>query len=79
MTYTTVDIKSIGENQIINIPKEMMINDDKVILRKLGNALYVVPFRNPWKNLMDSLESFTSDFMDSREQPDWDKKDLSIE
>lgn len=79
MTYKTVDIKNIGENQIINIPKEMMINDDKVILRKLGNALYVVPFRNPWKNLIDSLESFTSDFMDSREQPDWDKKDLSIE
>jgi antitoxin VapB len=79
MTFTTVDIKNIGDNQTINIPKEMMINDDKVIVRKLGNALYVVPYKNPWENLINSLESFTSDFMDSREQPDWDKKELSIE
>jgi len=79
MTYTTIDIKNLGDNQMINIPKEMMINDDKVIIRKLGNALYVVPFKNPWENLINSLGAFTSDFMDFREQPDWDKKDLSIE
>ncbi len=79
MTYTTIDIKNSGDIQMINIPKEMMFNEDKVIIRKLGNALYVVPFNNPWENLINSLGSFTPDFMDSREQPDLDKKDLSIE
>jgi len=73
MTFTTVDIKSVDGNQTISIPKDMIINDEKVIIRKLGNALYLIPFNNPWKNLMDSLDSFTPDFMEERNQPEWDK------
>jgi len=45
----------------------------------LGNALYVIPFNNPWKNLMDSLDTFTSDYMEERNQPDWNKKDRPID
>lgn len=73
MTITTVDIKNVDGNQTISIPKEMMINDKKVIIRKLGNALYLIPFNNPWKNLADSLDSFTPDFMEERNQPELDQ------
>jgi antitoxin VapB len=78
MTYTTVDIKNVGENQTISIPKDLKIKDDKVIIRKLGNALYLIPFNNPWENLTDSLNSFTSDFMEERDQPEWDKKEKLV-
>jgi antitoxin VapB len=74
MTFTTVDIKSVDGNQTISIPKGMMINDEKVIIRKLGNALYLIPFNNPWKNMIDSLDSFTIDFMEDRNQPEWNQK-----
>jgi len=66
----TIDIKEIKGKQVIDIPEEMRIDDDKVYIKKVGNTLYVIPYHNPWQNLFESLESFTSDFMDERNQPD---------
>ncbi len=54
MTFTTVDYINVIGNQTIFSPKDMMINNEKVIIRKLGNALYLVPLNNPWKYLMDT-------------------------
>jgi antitoxin VapB len=69
MGFETIDIKNKKGIQAIRIPKRLQINDDKVYLKKVGNALYIIPFHNPWQNLIESLDSFTSDFMDNREQP----------
>jgi antitoxin VapB len=69
MRFETIDIKSKRGFQAIKIPQRMRINDDKAYLKKVGNSLYVIPFHNPWQNLIESLDCFTSDFMDSREQP----------
>jgi antitoxin VapB len=74
MTFTTVDFINVIGNQTIFSPKDMMIKNEKVIIRKLGNALYLVPFNNPWKYLMDSLDFFTIDFMEDRNQPEWNQK-----
>ena len=70
MGFKTIDIKNKKGSQAIRIPKQMKIDDDKVYLKKVGNALYIIPYHKPWQNLFDSLDSFTSDFMDNREQPD---------
>ena len=70
MGLKTIDIKNKKGTQAIRIPKQMKIDDDKVYLKKVGNALYIIPYHKPWQNLYDSLDSFTSDFMDIREQPD---------
>jgi len=69
MGFETIDIKNKKGIQAIRIPKRLQINDDKVYLKKVGNALYIIPFHKPWQNLIESLDSFTSDFMDNREQP----------
>jgi antitoxin VapB len=70
MPFETSDIKKSKKGfQAIRIPKKMRINDDKVYLKKIGNAIYIIPFHNPWHNLVDSIDSFTSDFMEDREQP----------
>jgi antitoxin VapB len=68
MGFETVDIKSKKGVQAIKIPKKMKINDNKVYLKKVGNVLYIIPFNNPWQNLIESTDSFTSDFMENREQ-----------
>jgi len=65
----TVQIQNNKTGQAINIPKEMEISDDKVYLKKVGNTIHIIPFNNPWQNLVESLDNFTADFMDSREQP----------
>jgi antitoxin VapB len=69
MGFETIDIKSKRGSQAIRIPKRMKIDDDKVYLKKVGNSLFIIPFHNPWQNMIDSIDSFTPDYMDSREQP----------
>jgi antitoxin VapB len=68
MGIETIEIKNSKGTQAIRIPKKMRINDDKVYLKKVGNTLYVIPYHNPWQNLIESTDSFTSDFMDVRNQ-----------
>jgi antitoxin VapB len=52
------------------IPDKLKIDDNKVYLKKVGNSLYIIPFHNPWQNLIESLDAFTNDFMTDRNQPD---------
>lgn len=69
MAFKTIELKNRKGIQAIDIPHQMKINDDKVYLKKVGNALYIIPFQNPWQNMVDSLDLFTSDFMENRNQP----------
>ena len=75
MGIETIDIKNNKGTQAIRIPKKMRINDDKVYLKKVGNTLYVIPYHSPWHNLFASTDSFTSDFMDERNQPIQQQRD----
>jgi antitoxin VapB len=75
MGIETIDIKSNRGVQAIRIPKKMRIDDDKVYLKKVGNTLCIIPYHSPWQNLIDSANSFTSDFMDEREQPDQQQRE----
>jgi antitoxin VapB len=69
MKVEAVNIQDLQGTQAINIPPSLKINDDKVYIKKIGNILYLIPFHNPWQNLMDSLDQFTPDFMEDRNQP----------
>ena len=75
MGIETIDIKNNKGVQAIRIPKKMRINDDKVYLKKVGNTLYIIPYHDPWRNLIESTDSFTSDFMNERKQPDQQKRE----
>jgi antitoxin VapB len=68
MGMETIHIKNGKGIQTITIPKEMRINDDKVYLKQVGNTLHIIPFHNPWQNLIESTSSFTPDFMEERNQ-----------
>lgn len=69
MPFETIDIQDISGFQSIKIPDNFKIDDNKAYLKKVGNALYLIPFHNPWQNLFDSVNEFTEDFMNEREQP----------
>ena len=69
MKVEAINIQNSEGVQAINIPPSLKINDDKVYIKKIGNVLYLIPFHNPWQNLMDSLNEFTPDFMENRSQP----------
>ena len=69
MAFETIEIQNTSGIQSIRLPDNFKINDDKVYLKKVGNALYIIPFHNPWQNLIDSVNEFTQDFMTNRDQP----------
>jgi len=50
----------------IRIPRETGIDDDKAYLKKVSNSLHVIPCSHAWQNMIDSLDLFTSDFMEER-------------
>ena len=65
MKVEAVNIEDYEGSQAIRIPDDFKINDDKVYMKKVGNALFIIPFHNPWQSVFDSLENFTSDFMET--------------
>lgn len=68
MAFEAVNIRDLSGVQVIEIPASLKINDDKVYLKKVGNALYVIPFHDPWKGMMESVNEFSADFMEDRQQ-----------
>ena len=69
MKVETVDIQNISGNQAIQLPDEFKIDDSKVYLKKRGNVIYIIPYHNAMQSVYDSLSEFTSDFMEQRNQP----------
>lgn len=68
MNEVVVDIKNAAGNQAIQIPENLKINDSKVYIKKVGNGLYIIPYHQPWQGMLDSLDQFTDDFMQDRNQ-----------
>lgn len=75
MAFETIEVKTKKGFQAIMIPDALKINDDKVYLKKIGNSLYIIPFHDPWDNLIKSLDNFTPDYMSDREQPNEQKRE----
>ena len=58
-----------GQSQAVRLPKEFRFEDDHVFVKKSGNAVVLLPTKNSWDTLIDSLDKFTDDFMAERKQP----------
>jgi len=58
-----------GQSQAVRLPKEFRFNDDHVYVKKSGNIVMLIPAHNSWQSLVDSLDKFTDDFMEERNQP----------
>jgi len=58
-----------GQSQAVRLPKEFRFKGEEVFVRKLGNALILIPKDSPWQTLIDSLGEFSPDFMEQRNQP----------
>jgi antitoxin VapB len=58
-----------GQSQAVRLPKEYRFSGDRVLIKKAGNALVLLPEKGSWKPLFESLSKFSDDFMENREQP----------
>ena len=58
-----------GQSQAVRLPKAFRLPGDKVYIKKVGNAVVLLPLQQPWETLFESLQLFSDDFMDERNQP----------
>ena len=51
-----------GRSQAVRLPKEYRFKGDRVVIKKIGNAVVLLPLDNPWQVLEEGLGRFSSDF-----------------
>ncbi len=59
-----------GRSQAVRLPKEFRLEGAEVFIKKVGNAILLIPYRESWQTLFDSLAQFSDDFMETRNQPE---------
>jgi len=58
-----------GQSQAVRLPKAYRFEGDEVAIKKIGNAVVLLPLDNPWQVMEESLKQFSDDFMSDRNQP----------
>ncbi|KUG25843.1 vapb protein (antitoxin to vapc) [hydrocarbon metagenome] len=64
-----------GNSQAIRLPKKYRILGDEVFIKKMGDGLLILPQNSAWSSFVDSLNRFSSDFMNARFQPPVDERE----
>jgi len=65
----TAKIFTNGRSQAIRLPKEYRFSGDDVYINKIGKIVVLMPKEDPWSVLANSLDQFSDDFMEDRNQP----------
>ena len=65
----TAKLFTNGKSQAVRLPKEFRFGGDRVYIKKVGEAVILLPYQTPWETLLDSLARFSDDFMEERDQP----------
>jgi antitoxin VapB len=58
-----------GESQAVRLPKEFRFAGNEVFIKRVGDAVVLLPKAKSWDTLIESLAKFPADFINDREQP----------
>lgn len=59
-----------GRSQAVRLPKGFRFEGEEVFIKRVGSAVVLLPRRESWRTLHESLGGFSEDFMEERGQPD---------
>lgn len=71
----TAKIFRNGQSQAVRLPKEFRFEEDYVYVKKSGNAVVLIPAKNSWDSLIQSLDKFSEDFLSDRRKPKAQKRE----
>lgn len=71
----TAKLFNNGKSQAVRLPKAFRMKGKEVGITKIGNAVVLYPIKTKWDALVESLEKFSGDFMNSRNQPDLENRE----
>lgn len=66
----TAKVFENGRSQAVRLPKEYRFTQEEVVINKVGDVVMLMPKDSKWSGLIQSLDLFTEDFMEEREQGD---------
>ena len=64
-----------GQSQAVRLPKEFRFEGEFVYVKKAGGAVVLLPARGMWNSFVESLDKFSADFMNDRNQPKEQKRE----
>jgi antitoxin VapB len=65
----TAKLFKTGRSQAVRLPKEYRFEGSEVYIKRVGNAVVLIPKTRDWSALLASLEMFEPGFRIEREQP----------
>ena len=65
----TAKLSTDGTHQVVILPEDFQLSGTEVYIKKIGNAIVLIPKDNPWRSLIDSLDNFSDDFMTNCDRP----------
>ena len=68
-----------GQSQAVRLPKEFRFEGTQVFIKRVGNAVILLPEQHSWQGLFDSLGLFSDDFMETRQQPEQQEREELFE
>lgn len=71
----TAKIFTNGRSQAVRLPKDYRIQGKEAFITKIGDSVLLIPKKEKWDSLFDSLTQFSDDFMDERAQPEVDERE----
>jgi antitoxin VapB len=78
MMMTTAKLFQNGQSQAVRLPKAFRLPGKEVYIKKVGNAIVLIPMDHPWETLFESLSQFSDDFMHGPEQPDMQTQEDAV-
>lgn len=75
----TARIFQSGRSQAVRLPKAYRFDGTQVFIKKIGDAVVLMPYQGGWQTLFDSLDEFSEDFMASRGQSEQQLREDAFE
>ena len=74
----TAKIFQNGRSQAVRLPKEFRFEGTEVLIKRVGNAVVLLPRERSWETLFSSLAQFETGFTLTREQPEAQQKRTTL-
>ncbi len=64
-----------GNSQAVRLPKQFRFAGNEVAIKRVGNAVILLPKDDPWQVLFDALAGFPADLHLERDQPSVEERE----
>jgi antitoxin VapB len=72
----TAKIFMSGNSQAVRLPKNYRFSGEEVVIKRLGNAIVLLPKEAPWQVMFDAIREFPEDLNIERDQLPLQERDL---